>query len=346
MANPSQDIKANTDPTASDRKKDHIALAFESRVTQDQIDQRFYYEPIAQAHPIDHALLEMIFLGKPFKAPIWVSSMTGGTGLAKTINQNLAKACGEYGLGMGLGSCRQLLESDEYLADFQVRKWMHDQPLYANLGIAQLEQLIANNQMSKITELILKLEADGLIVHVNPMQEWLQPEGDRFVFPPLDTIKRLIDALPCKMIVKEVGQGMGPKSLKSLIELPLEAIDFGANGGTNFALLELLRADPKTAENFMPLANIGHSALEMVEMVNYFMGHEGVDKQCTQFIISGGIQDFLDGFYHMSKMTSPSIYGQASGFLKHAMANYEDLQCYVEAQIKGLALANTFLTAK
>jgi isopentenyl-diphosphate delta-isomerase len=118
---------------------------------------------------------------------------------------------------------------------------MGDQPLYINLGIAQIEQLLNNNDSVRIKELINKLDADGLIIHVNPMQEWLQPEGDRFRQSPIDTIKRVIDIADFKIIVKEVGQGMGPASLKSLLALPLEAIDFAANGGTNFALLEILR---------------------------------------------------------------------------------------------------------
>ena len=127
-------------------------------------------------------------MGFDLKAPLWVSSMTGGTDLANTINHNLAKAAGEYGFGMGLGSCRSLLTSDEYLSDFYVKTLMPDMPLFANLGIAQCEQLITSGKTSLIKDLISKLDADGLIIHVNPFQEWLQPEGDRFNNPPIDTI--------------------------------------------------------------------------------------------------------------------------------------------------------------
>ena len=93
------------------RKKDHIDLAFQSRTMSGELDRRFNYEPLMARHPSkDLPVLPM--LGKQMRAPIWVSSMTGGTELAGKINRNLARVCHEFGLGMGLGSCRPLLESD------------------------------------------------------------------------------------------------------------------------------------------------------------------------------------------------------------------------------------------
>ena len=103
----------------SDRKKDHIDLAFKSSIAKQ--DSRFYYEPLFDGHPLED-LSEISFVGKKMRAPIWISSMTGGTKEAATINKNLARACGQFGLGMGLGSCRIILEDDEFLADFQLRK--------------------------------------------------------------------------------------------------------------------------------------------------------------------------------------------------------------------------------
>lgn len=346
MANPYMNNPDNTDPGAADRKKDHIELAFQSRVPHHEIDTRFYYEPLLSGHPLTLDNLKLKFLGKEFGAPVWVSSMTGGTALAGTINKNLAKACAEYGLGMGLGSCRQLLFNEEYLDDFQVRKFMADQPLYANLGIAQLEHLIESGDLKKVDQLIQKLEADGLIIHVNPMQEWLQPEGDVFRKSPLQTIVRIIESVDYKIIVKEVGQGMGPKSLEALLRLPVEAIDFGASGGTNFALLELLRSTENREKNYRNLAQLGHSAEEMVGFVNTLIEELGQDLKCKQVIISGGINDFLDGYYLTQKLNLPAIYGQASGLLKYAQASYEKLQEHLEMQLKGLSLAKAYLKVK
>ena len=339
-----EDLAKMEDPTAVSRKKDHIELAFESQIGEQLVDQRFYYEPLLSGHPTTGSLGAIPFLGKLLRAPIWVSSMTGGTEWANTINHNLAKACRDFGMGMGLGSCRALLYSDEYLKDFDVRSKIGDDlPLYANLGIAQIEQLIERNEWFKISELIDKLQADGLIIHVNPLQEWLQPEGDRFTKPPIETITRVLEKLEIPIIVKEVGQGMGLESLRALLQLPLEAVDFAANGGTNFAKLELLRSDEQKQMIYKDLAFVGHTAEEMVEMTNQLKGELGSRLACKQIIISGGIKRFIDGYYLINKIQLPAIYGQASAFLKHARGTYDELHAYVETQVKGLEVAKAFL---
>ncbi|MEZ4909713.1 MAG: isopentenyl-diphosphate delta-isomerase [Saprospiraceae bacterium] len=338
------EIPSNSGDTMSSRKKDHIELAFQSKVSASLLDDRFYYEPVLASHPNGEDL-SIDFLNKKFKAPIWISSMTGGTEKAAVINCNLAKACKQFGLGMGLGSCRQLLTDDTYFSDFNVRKWMDDQPLYANLGIAQVEYLIENGKLAQVVTLVDRLEADGIIIHINPTQEWLQPEGDRIKVDPIETIKRALDKINKPIIIKEVGQGMGPHSLMALMSLPLEAIDFGAGGGTNFALLEILRTS-KSPENLLPLAKIGHHAMEMISWVNTLAKNEKYDIICKQFIVSGGITTFLDGFYAIRKMQFPSIYGQGSAFLKPALESYEALEIYISEQIQGLQFANKFLKLK
>ncbi len=333
------------DPTAAGRKQDHIELAFRSRVGHPELDTRFSYEPILSGHPGAGSLPAMDFAGKTLKAPLWVSSMTGGTALARTINHNLARVCRDFGLGMGLGSCRSLLFSDETLEDFAVRSIIGpDQPLFANLGIAQVEQLTGQRALYKINHLLEKLEADGLIIHVNPLQEWLQPEGDRINRPPLESIRAVLDHLGgTPVIVKEVGQGMGKESLRALFQLPLAAVDFAANGGTNFAKLELLRGADEKRQQFGSLALVGHSAEEMVKMTNELEQELGERMVCRQVIISGGISDFLDGYYLVKKSKLPAVYGQASGFLRHAQGDYQDLLNYTASEISGLELAHAFL---
>jgi L-lactate dehydrogenase (FMN-dependent) and related alpha-hydroxy acid dehydrogenases len=255
------------DSNAANRKRDHIQLAFQSQVASQSIDQRFSYEPILAPHPQKN-LEQKIFLQKEIQTPIWISSMTGGTEKAYFINQNLAKACAYFKMGMGLGSCRSLLNNLDRIKDFNFRKTIgYDLPFYANLGIAQIEILLANNQQEKINTLINVLEADGLIIHINPLQEWLQPEGDRITQAPIDTIKRLIDKININIIVKEVGQGFGKESLKTLMQLPIKAIEFAAHGGTNFSKLELLRHNIQKQIIFEQIAHIGHSAYEMVTFI-------------------------------------------------------------------------------
>ncbi|MBK9336810.1 MAG: type 2 isopentenyl-diphosphate Delta-isomerase [Lewinellaceae bacterium] len=335
----------DTDPTAVSRKKDHIELAFQSQVAGFSLDKRFLYEPALAAHPLPGSLPTLDFLGKTLRTPVWVSSMTGGTGLARTINQNLARACAEFGMGMGLGSCRQLLHSDEYLLDFDVRDLIGpDLPLYANLGIAQLEDLLERKQLNTIANLLRRLRADGLMVHLNPLQEAMQPEGDFFKRPAIDTIAELVANADFPVIVKEVGQGMGPATMRALLQLPLAAIEFAAAGGTNFAKLELLRSSPEKQLIFQKLALVGHTAEEMVEQANRLHTDLGEKVRVPNLIISGGVQDFMDGYYLIKKSKFPAVYGQASGFLKHAREDYESLRRYVSAQVRGLELANAFLT--
>jgi len=329
--------------TTSSRKADHIDLAFLSQVST--TDPRFYYEPILSAHPIDFPD-PLVFLDKEMGAPIWVSSMTGGTNHAKTINTNLAKACGKYKLGMGLGSCRIILNDNTFLDDFKVRKYCgNDVSLFANLGIAQIEEILSSGRIEKITELIDKTESNGLIIHINPMQEWMQPEGDKIMHSPLDSISELISKTNLNIIVKEVGQGMGPKSLEKLMQLPLSAVDFGAHGGTNFAMLEMLRSNELRKEVYEPVANIGHSADEMVLFVNEILSNSR-SYACQNFIVSGGVKNFLDGYYLINKINAKAIYGQASAFLRYAKEDFDQLCEYIELQLKGLAMANAYLEVK
>ena len=332
------------DSNAENRKQDHIELAFKSQTAQSLSDKRFFYEPALASHPIEKNE-NIHFLEKNIQTPIWVSSMTGGTEKAYFINSNLAKACAKFKMGMGLGSCRSLLDNNERIKDFDFRKIIGDDlPFYANLGIAQIEFLIENQQLQKIKDLIARLNTDGLIVHINPLQEWLQPEGDKITIAPIITLQRLIEKLDTKIIVKEVGQGMGKESLKALMKLPIQAIELAAFGGTNFSKLELLRSEPEKLALYKSISNIGHSAEEMVDFINEIKQEESNSAiLCKQFIISGGIKNFLDGYYLMQKLEYKSIYGQASELLKYAEQSEESLIQFLEMQIKGLRLAENFL---
>lgn len=330
-----------------ERKRDHIDLAFASQTPGKDIDRRFTYEPMLSPHPTKTTIPETDFLGKKQKLPMWVSSMTGGTKLAGTINRNLAKACREFGLGMGLGSCRIIMEDDTYFADFDMRDIVgEEQPLFANLGINQVEILLMNKQVDKIIRMVEKLRADGLFIHVNPFQEWFQPEGDRLMRPAIDSVQDLLEQVDFPIIVKEVGQGMGIESLRALLMLPIAAIEFGAFGGTNFAKVELLRNSEQPKELFEPLSFIGHDAYQMVEMINQIVDEEGDKVLCNQLIISGGIKSFLDGYYLIHKSKIPAIYGQASAFLKYAKEDYGQLHDFLTHQIKGLQMAYAYLRVR
>ena len=324
-----------------DRKLEHIRMAFDSQTGSKQQDRRFFYEPLLAAHPGEY-LLPFPFLGKTMNAPVWISSMTGGTGVAKSINRNIACACRELGLGMGLGSCRKILFDKTSWDDFDVRDELGpDRPLWANLGIAQVEHLLKEKKEQAIIDLVGALRADGLIIHVNPLQEWFQPEGDLVGQPPLKTIRELMTRLDLPLIVKEVGQGMGPESLRELLQLPLAAIEFAAYGGTNFSRLELMRNDIRRTELYRPFIYVGQSSEQMIKIVNQLISEK--KPVCNQLIISGGIKNYLDGYYLTSLSQMPAVYGMASSVLKHAAADDGTLKIYLEEQIIAFRFAQAYL---
>lgn len=325
---------------SSARKKDHIDLAFKSIV--DQQDRRFNYEPLLGSMPEFPEKMEYNYLGFKMRAPIWVSSMTGGTEKAGTINHRLAEVCGNMGLGMGLGSCRSLLYGRERLEDFDVKDLLGEQPLFVNLGIAQLAELIEGKALDRIDALIALLRADGLIIHINPFQEWMQPEGDVISVPPIESLRILRDSYKGAMVVKEVGQGMGPASLRALLSIAPDGIEFGAFGGTNFSKLELLRAQGKSS--YTGLSQVGHTAHQMVHFLNDI--REEFKDGKTEMIISGGVKGFLDGYYLCSLCNWPSIYGQAGAFLKMALEGPEALNDFVRKEILGYKLAEQYLTLR
>jgi len=331
------------------RKADHLSLALKSQVSSLELNDKFYYEPLLAAHPVpgDFPKVTKIF-GKTMKAPLWISSMTGGTSEARKINENLAKVARDYGLGIGLGSCRGLLEGHKFFSDFNLRPILGDDvPFFANIGIAQLEELLANKEIDKLHELVERLAADGLFIHVNTLQEWFQAEGDRFKQAPIDTIKEFLQHARYPIIVKEVGQGMGPKSLQALLELPIAGIEFAAFGGTNFSQLEVFRSQQNRHSE---LTRVGQTAEEMITLISSNLSKLGEKALCREFIISGGIQSFLHGHYLMSKLEKVDqvvscVYGQGKAFLEHAH-DEKELRKFVEQEIAGLVMAQRFLTLK
>jgi isopentenyl-diphosphate delta-isomerase len=144
-----------------------------------------------------------------------------------------------------------------------------------------------------------------------------------------------------KVIVKEVGQGMGPKSLQALLKLPIAGIELAGFGGTNFSQIELMRnSDNYNGTGLSPLSSIGHSSFEMIEILNGFQASYPMD-----IIISGGISNFLDGYYLLKKSLNNAVIGQAKNFLVHA-EDYDQLKTFVQNEILGLKMASAFLTLK
>ncbi|MDC0255146.1 hypothetical protein OAK75_09605 [Bacteriovoracales bacterium] len=330
------------------RKSDHLDLAQKAQTFSHSIDSRFDFEPLFGTHPEDGRFgLETEFLGKKMKAPLWISSMTGGTKEAGELNRLWAEVASEFGLGLGLGSCRILFDDPSRWSDFDLRPILGEElPFYANLGVAQIESILEKSEVNKVEDLVGRLRADGLIIHINPLQEWFQPGGDRFKRSPLDTVTEFLDTFSHNVIVKEVGQGFGPRSLEALIKLPLAAIDFGAFGGTNFTKLEMMRSKVTDFSSFSNFSYVGHTADEMVIWARQVLDKLGSKALCKSFIISGGVKDSLHGFYLMEKLGASCVYAQAKAFLEKGREGFPALRTFVENQLRGLALSQAFLRVK
>jgi isopentenyl-diphosphate delta-isomerase len=165
--------------------------------------------------------------------------MTGGTELAKKINHRLATVAEKYQLAMGVGSQRVLIENPDVADTFTVRKIAPDILLLANVGAVQLNYKYGLDECLKIIDI---LEADALILHLNPLQECIQPHGDKNFHGLLDKITTLCSKLPVPVIAKEVGNGISAPMAVKLISAGVKAIDVAGAGGTSWAKVESERS--------------------------------------------------------------------------------------------------------
>ena len=182
--------------------------------------------------------LETRFLGMPLRAPVLIGAMTGGAELARTINRNLAAAAQQLGIGMMLGSQRIMLgdEPDARRAalSFEVRDVAPDVLLIGNIGLAQVSDTLA----PRLTAALERVGANAVAVHVNPLQEAMQADGDTDFAGSLERLGRLAAELDYPVLVKEVGHGIGGAAARQLRSLPIAAVDVAGAGGTSWARVE------------------------------------------------------------------------------------------------------------
>jgi isopentenyl-diphosphate Delta-isomerase len=225
------------------RKADHLRICLEDDVQFRNLTNGL------DKYRFDHACLPELdfsevdlstkFLNKTLKAPILISSMTGGTEQAKKINYRLAIAAQKHGLAMGVGSQRIAVENPDTAHTFAVRSLAPDILLFANLGAVQLNYTYGVEQCLRVVEI---LKADALILHLNPLQECIQPNGDIKFKGLLAKIKQLCQQIDVPVIAKEVGNGISAKMAAKLIEAGIDVIDVAGAGGTSWAKVESARA--------------------------------------------------------------------------------------------------------
>ena len=232
-----------TSPTETqNRKADHLRVCLEESVQFQQTTglERYRFThtclPELDWNEVD---ISTSFLGKQLGAPLLISSMTGGTEFAGIINQRLAKVAQKYKLAMGVGSQRVAVENPEVGGTFAVRSLAPDILLFANLGAVQLNYQYGLDQCLRAIDL---LQADALILHLNPLQESVQTKGDKNFRGLLDKIAVLCSKLPVPVIAKEVGNGISAAIAQKLIDAGVAAIDVAGAGGTSWAKVESERA--------------------------------------------------------------------------------------------------------
>jgi len=189
----------------------------------------------------DQIDLSIEFLNRSFSAPLIIDSMTGGTDEAFVINKRLGLIAERYGLGMGLGSQRAGLKSDKLVESYSIaRKVAPNAFLIANIGGAQLSDGLSNSDILKIIKMI---DANALAIHLNPLQELIQPEGEPRFKGILKKISNLVNEVEIPIIVKEVGSGISADVAIKLEKSGINSINVAGAGGTSWAGIEKIRAD-------------------------------------------------------------------------------------------------------
>jgi len=298
------------------RKSDHIKINLEqdvrSALTTGLENYRFVHEalPELDLNRIDTTLS---LFGKKLHSPILISSMTGGTEEAGKINQRLAETAQEVGVAMGVGSQRAALEHPEQTSTFAItRKVAPNILLFANLGAVQLNYGYGIDQCRRAVDMI---QADALILHLNPVQEAVQDAGDTNFVGLAKKIEEICKKLEVPVIAKEVGWGISERTAKLLADCGVSAIDVAGAGGTSWSQVEMHRApDEFTRQLAATFVGWGIPTAESILNVKKAV------PEMTVFA-SGGIKDGLD--IAKSIALGATLGGMAGQFLKAAAISTE-----------------------
>jgi isopentenyl-diphosphate Delta-isomerase len=273
----------------SERKSDHIRICLEDDVQARGIasgldDYRLVHEALPEMS-LASVNTRTVLCGKALKAPFLIGAMTGGTVEAGDINRNLAIAASELGLGMVVGSQRAAIEDRSMASTYQVRAFAPDILLFANLGAVQLNSGYGPDECRQAVEMI---GADGLVLHLNPLQECLQPEGDRDFGALSDKIARVVDELAVPVLVKEVGWGISTRVAGLLHDAGVRLLDVAGAGGTSWSEVEAHRAlDESTRRVAAAFADWGIPTVESIQNVRRVAADMTI-------IASGGIRTGVD----------------------------------------------------
>ena len=297
------------------RKADHIKINLEqdvrSALTTGLENYRFVHEALPEVD-LNRLDTSLSLFGKTLASPILVSSMTGGTDEAETINLRLAEAAQECGIAMGVGSQRAAIEHPEQARTFQVRRVAPDILLFANLGAVQFNYGYGIDECRKAVDMI---QADALYLHLNPLQEAVQAGGDTNWVGIAKKIEEVCKKLEVPVIAKEVGWGISEKAAKLLADCGVSALDVAGAGGTSWSQVEMHRApDEFTRKLAATFVGWGIPTADSILTVKKAVPNMTI-------FASGGIKDGLD----IAKCIAlgATLGGMAGQFLKAAAISTE-----------------------
>jgi isopentenyl-diphosphate delta-isomerase len=326
------------DTHTTSRKDDHLRINLENEVKSSLTNGFEAYRFLHQALPeidLDEIETSLTLFDKPLRAPLLLSSMTGGTQQAAHFNQLLARAAQEFGLAMGVGSQRAAIENPALEDTFQItRQEAPDALLFANLGAVQLNMGYAISECQRAVDM---LAADALILHLNPLQEALQPEGDTRFRGLLKHIEEICTKLPVPVIAKEVGWGIGVAAAKQLLDAGVAAIDVAGAGGTSWSQVEMYRQhDPQRAQMISHFQSWGIPTAQCLVEIKQ-------DIPNARVFASGGLQNGID--LAKSLALGATLGGIAGPLLRAANEGYDQLSKMIVLILEELRIC-MFATGK
>lgn len=324
--------KVTAEPTTESRKVDHIRINLENdvqfpRLTTGLERYRFTHEALPELC-LDEIDTATCFLGKRLAAPLLISSMTGGTEIALTINRRLAIGAARHGIAMGLGSQRAAIDDSALASSYRIRDVAPDILLFANVGGVQLNYGYGVDQCRRAVEMI---GADALILHFNVLQEAVQPEGDINFSGLLRKVEAICARLGAPVIAKEVGWGFSETAVRQLADAGVSAIDVAGAGGTSWSEVEYHRAP--TAFHARVARSFADWGIPTADAIQY--ARSGAPS--LPVIASGGLRDGID----IAKCLAlgADIGGLAGPFLKAASDSAEAVDELIRELVAQLRIA-------
>ncbi|NVM16796.1 MAG: type 2 isopentenyl-diphosphate Delta-isomerase [Candidatus Lokiarchaeota archaeon] len=319
------------------RKDEHILLVSTENVETHTTTWLEHVKIVHKTLPelnLDDIDLSCRFLGKSISAPIIIGAMTGGTELTKKINVSLAKAAQKYRIPMMVGSQRVILRHPETKGTFSaVRESAPDVPIVGNIGIAQLA---TSDNLDYVEELITNIKADALAIHLNVIQEVIQPEGDKIFSGGIKKIKDLKEQYNIPIVVKETGCGISREVAQQLVETGVDLIDVSGVGGTSWVAVEYYRAKKQDLKSKMDLGKLFWdwgipTAASIIEVSSVVKNSSNI-----KIIGSGGIRDGID--IAKSLRLGAHFAAMARPFLMVALEGQESIYQFIEKTLRELEI--------